>query len=194
MNDFEQLKEQLHDHLKPKRYQHTLGVILSADELAMRFGADREKTALAALLHDCAKNYSDKDLLKIAKNSELELDEVTLREPQLLHGPVGAVVAEKEYGVHDREILDAITYHTTGRVNMTLMDKIIYLADFIEPNRDYPHVNDLRKSCKKDSIDDACILAFSNTIRYIVSIDGLIHSRTIDARNYLIIQKNNIKK
>lgn len=191
MKPYKELQQQLQGQLKPKRYKHTLGVVDCAVEMAHQFGANEEKAQIAGLLHDCAKNYAGKDLLTIASSSHLPLDQITLKEPQLLHGPVGAIVAQNKYGIQDEEILNAIAYHTTGRRNMTLLDKIIYLADFIEPGRDYPGVEKLRKACEKDDIDNACILAFSNTIRYIASISGLIHPRTIDARNALILKKIN---
>lgn len=188
MKTYDEMEKHLKKQLKPKRFKHTLGVIDCAVDMAERNGADVKKAELAALLHDCAKNYSRDELLSVAGRCRIPLDDITLKEPQLLHGPVGAVVAREEYGVTDPEILDAIAYHTTGREDMTLLDKIIYLADFIEPSRDYPGVDKLRAACKGE-IDDACILAFSNTIRYIASISGLIHPRTVVARNYLILQK-----
>lgn len=138
MKTYDEMEKHLKKQLKPKRFKHTLGVIDCAVDMAERNGADVKKAELAALLHDCAKNYSRDELLSVAGRCRIPLDDITLKEPQLLHGPVGAVVAREEYGVTDSEILDAIAYHTTGREDMTLLDKIIYLADFIEPSRDYP--------------------------------------------------------
>ncbi len=187
--EFLNLQNQLKQILKPSRFTHTLGVVKSAEQMAKRFNIDSEKARVAALLHDCAKNYTNKQMIEIARAEALPLDEITLAEPQLLHGPVGAVVARQTYGVKDEAILSAIAYHTTGRENMQPLEKIIYLADFIEPGRHYPGVDDLREACKEDDLDEACLIAFTNTIDYINAIGGLIHLRTIKARNALILKK-----
>ncbi len=118
------------------------------------------------------------------------VDDITRSEPQLLHGPVGAVVAREEYHIDDENILNAISYHTTGREGMNTLEKIIYLADFIEEGRSYPGVDALRK-CAKIDLDTAMVMAFSNTIRYIAGIGGLIHPRTVIARNFLVLQEMN---
>lgn len=132
-------------------------------------------------------------VLETAERHYLNVDEITRREPQLLHGPVGAVVARTEYGIENKEILGAIKYHTTGRKNMSVLEKIIYLADFIEPGRSYPGVDKLRKMAF-ENLDDAMIQALTNTIRYISGIGGLIHERTVSARNYLILEKMDREK
>lgn len=186
--DYEEIKRCLQKALKPKRYTHTLGVVNCAVKMAKQYGCDIEKVRYAALLHDCAKNFSDTQLLETAKQHKLDLDAVTMREPQLLHGPVGAVVARTEYGIDDEEILNAIAYHTTGRQEMSAIEKIIYLADFIEPSRSYPGVDQLRIMAF-DNLDEAMIQALTNTIRYITKIGGLIHERTVHTRNALILEK-----
>lgn len=145
-----EIQKKLKKELKPKRYEHTLNVVESALKLAEIYPCDKDKVRYAALLHDCAKNYSDAQLLETAEKYYLNVDEVTRREPQLLHGPVGALVARTEYGIEDKEILGAIKYHTTGRKNMNVLEKIIYLADFIEPGRSYPGVDKLRKMAFED--------------------------------------------
>lgn len=183
-----EMKALLKKTLKPKRYTHTMNVIDSAEMLADLYGCDRQKAHLAALLHDCAKNFTPEKLLSIADEAGLEIDEITALEPQLLHGPVGAVVARDDFGVSDQDVLNAIQYHTTGCPDMTKLEKIIYLADFIEADRAYKGVEKLRE-CARQDLDDAMILAFSNTIRYIASISGLIHPRTIIARNDLILKR-----
>jgi len=193
MLEFEQIQKKLKKNLKPKRYRHTLGVVESAAKLAEYYGENIEKARYAALLHDCAKNFSDKDLIRVAKEANLELDPIIMEEPQLLHGPVGAVIAKQEYGIKDHEVLNAIAYHTTGRPYMSNLEKIIYLADFVEPGRDYPSVDALREHAYK-GLNGAMIFALTNTIRYIASINGYIHGRTVDARNYFIMEeKKNTK-
>lgn len=188
-----EIQKKLKKELRPRRYEHTLNVVDSALKLAEIYPCDPNKVKLAALLHDCAKNYSDAKLLETAERHYLNVDEITRREPQLLHGPVGAVVARTEYGIENKEILGAIKYHTTGRKNMSVLEKIIYLADFIEPGRSYPGVDKLRKMAF-ENLDDAMIQALTNTIRYISGIGGLIHERTVSARNYLILEKMDREK
>lgn len=190
---YAEIQKKLKKELKPNRFEHTLNVVASALKLADIYPCDSDKVRYAALLHDCAKNYSDTQLLETAEKYYLKVDEITKREPQLLHGPVGAVVARMEYGIEDKEILGAIKYHTTGRKNMSVLEKIIYLADFIEPGRNYPGVDQLRIMAFED-LDEAMIQAFTNTVRYISSIGGLIHERTVSARNYLILEKMDREK
>ncbi|MEG2417990.1 MAG: bis(5'-nucleosyl)-tetraphosphatase (symmetrical) YqeK, partial [Eubacterium sp.] len=164
----QQMRKKLKGELKPKRYEHTLNVVKSAELLAARYPCDLDQARLAALLHDCAKNYSGEKLLSVAASAHMEVDAITRMEPQLLHGPVGAVVAQRDYGITETAVLSAIHYHTTGRVGMSTLEKIIYLADFIEEDRNYPGVEKLRV-CAMEDLDRAMILAFSNTIRYIAS-------------------------
>ncbi|HEY5556512.1 bis(5'-nucleosyl)-tetraphosphatase (symmetrical) YqeK [Acetobacterium sp.] len=174
--------------LTKNRYKHTLNVVKVAESLALRYHANVDKASLAALLHDCAKNFSDAQLIEYAEAQGLKIDPVTRLEPQLLHGPVGVLVAKSTYGVTDKQVLNAIQNHTTGRKNMSKLEKIIYLADFIESGRTYPGVDELRIAAFED-LDKAVILALTNTIRHVALINGLIHTRTIDARNDLIIKE-----
>ncbi|KNZ40970.1 bis(5'-nucleosyl)-tetraphosphatase (symmetrical) YqeK [Acetobacterium bakii] len=174
--------------LPKKRYQHTMNVVEVAKSLAVRYNCNVKKASLAALLHDCAKNFSDEELIKYAEANGVRVDSVSRHDPQLLHGPVGAIVAENTYGVQDKTILNAIRYHTTGRKNMSKLEKIIYLADFIEPGRTFPGMDKL-KSLAFEDLDQAVIMALSDTIRYVALSDALIHKRTITARNDLIIKK-----
>ncbi|MGI6556491.1 MAG: bis(5'-nucleosyl)-tetraphosphatase (symmetrical) YqeK [Pseudoramibacter sp.] len=187
-NQFEQIKAELKKVLKPHRFNHTLGVVKSASKLAKQNAIDARQAELAALLHDCAKNFSNQEMLQIAKDEKIALDPIMILEPQLLHGPVGAVVAKKKYHVKDPEVLSAVACHTTGKSDMSTLDKIIYLADFIEPGRDYPGVEHLRQTSYEKDLDTACREAFDNTISYVMSIGGLIHPKTIEARNYMIIE------
>ncbi|MPW25921.1 HD domain-containing protein [Alkalibaculum sp. M08DMB] len=174
--------------LSERRYRHSLGVVDSAVSLAYRFGCDIEKTKIAAISHDCAKEFEIQTLVSIAKNENMDLDLVTLSEPQLLHGPVGKFVAKTELGINDEEILDAIHYHTTARANMTKLDKVIYLSDVIEVGRNYAGIEAVRELALHD-LDEAIVLAIDNTINYVVSIHSLLHPRTIEARNSILLSK-----
>ena len=134
--EFEKLREKLEKALSAKRYNHTLGVAYTAACLAMRYGVDPEKAELAGLLHDCAKEYSVKEMIEVGERNGLSFTKADLDAPQVLHAVIGPFVAGSRYGVTDPEILSAIRWHTTGHADMTLLEKIIFTADYIEPNRD----------------------------------------------------------
>lgn len=171
-----------------KRFNHSIRVMETALGLAKIYDYNLEKTRTAALLHDCAK-YTDKlYLLKLANDFDIILDDVMLHNYELIHGPLGAKIAEKEYGIIDVEILNAIRFHTTGRENMTLLDKIIYISDYIEPGRNFAGVDEVRALAFK-SLDESILLAMDNTIKFLINKNNFIHLNTINARNY-ILQKN----
>lgn len=169
-----------------------MNVIEAAEKLARTFGCDPEQARLAALLHDCAKNLTDGQQLDYAKQHQIKIDRVSQNDPQLLHGPVGAVLAKERYGVTDAAIQNAISCHTTGCQHMSTLDKIIYLADFIEQDRSFPGVETIRGIAETD-LDGATIMALTNCICHVAQTGALLHMRTIDARNDLIIKTKNLK-
>ena len=118
---------------------------------------------------------------------KVQLDEIYLHNPSILHGLVGSIIAREVMGIKDEDILSAIRYHTTGRKNMSILEKIIYIADYIEPLRKFNGVEELR-SLSKMNLDEAVIQSLENTIKYVISQNGLLHTDTIDARNYLLIK------
>lgn len=181
------LENKLINEIGTKRYNHSLRVEDIAIELAKIYGADIEKTKTAAVLHDCGKIPEDINLLKRASDFDIILDDSMESNHELIHGFLGAKIAEKEYGIEDREILDAIYYHTIGRKNMTILDKIIYIADYIEPKRDFRGVEEIRQMAFID-IDKSILMAMENTIIFLISVNKLIHLETVKARNYLLIQ------
>lgn len=181
----DQMRVKLKLALTEKRYNHSLGVMQTAVALARHYGANIEKTAVAALLHDCAKNYSKSEMLELCDRFGVELDPITSQSTGLIHGFLGAVIADKYYGVNDSEIYDAIYYHTVGKPDMGLMTKIIYIADGIEPNRDYEGVDRIRETAFED-IDRALILQIDSTLKSVISRGGLIHTNTIDTRNFYL--------
>ena len=137
------LNEQIKSRLSPARYRHTLGVVETALYLCGKYGGDSAKIQTAALMHDCAKHMTIDDCAKYGVAAEgMPAD--------LIHAPLGAAVAETDFGIADKEVLDAIRYHTTGRAGMSVLDKIIFLADAIEPSRSYPEVTMLRRLADKD--------------------------------------------
>lgn len=168
--------------LGEKRLNHTLGVAKCARMLAFRFGADPDKAYIAGLLHDIEKEDSIGNMLRFCK--DLALDKELLESRALLHGPAGAEYARKTFLVSD-DIYSACFYHTTGKENMSLLEKIVYLADYIEENRVQPGVNEIREMAKT-SLDKAVLLAMDNTISYLNKKGMKIYKKTIDARNYLL--------
>ena len=182
------IKKELKHRLSPKRFQHSLGVAEEAARLANRYGANPEKAYLAGLIHDCAKEIPAKDVVKLlTERFGVTCDEVALQTPWILHGPLGACVAKQEFGIEDPEILDAVWYHTTGKAGMELFSKIIYIADYIEPNRTYPDVEVLRTLTYED-IDRAILFGIDYTIGELVKRKTVIHPDTMHCRNDILMK------
>ena len=179
------IKEKLIEEIGSKRFSHSIGVMETAVELAKLYQVDSNKAMIAGLLHDCAKIRDPIYLLKRANDFDIILDDIMKKNNELIHGPLGSRIAEYEYMIKDREILDAIYYHTTGREKMSMLDKIIYIADFIEPSRNYPSVDEIRKLAFKD-LDKSILLSMENTLIYLISQRRVIHLDTIRARNYML--------
>ncbi len=168
-----------------KRRAHIRGVIEESKKLAERYGADVEKAMTAALFHDIAK-YRVKEWQDGAF-PEVVLDEDTIEIPETIHAPLGAYLARKEFGIEDEEILHAIAGHTVGIVPMHKLDQILFLADLIEPGRDFPGVENLRAAAYAD-LTGATLLAMKHTIQYLMGQGLLVHPATIRAYNALIRQ------
>lgn len=174
------VKGQLTEH----RYQHTLGVMETAIQLAKKYGVNVRQAELAAIFHDYAK-FRPKDEMKriiVEQNMPRELLEYN---SELWHAPVGAYLAEKEAGIADQEVLDAIRYHTSGRIGMTLLDKIIYLADYIEPGRVFPGVDFVRGLAAED-LEKALIESMKNTIQFLMKKNQPVYPDTFNAYNSLV--------
>lgn len=167
-----------------RRWQHTQGVMETAVKLAEQFGADPVKADLSAILHDVAKYWPIESLRAVLKDNQLS-DELLLYNKQLWHAEVGAFVASHDYGIEDTEILDAIRYHTSGRIDMTLLDKVVCLADYIEPGRDFPGVNNIRELANH-SLEGGLVAGLDSTISFLVSRRQIIYPLTVLARNDLI--------
>ena len=152
-----------------KRYFHTLGVAFTAASMAMRYGENVAQAQTAGLLHDCAKCLSDEKLLSICSKNHLEVTDVERRNPYLLHGKVGAYLGQKDYQIDDPDILNAITYHTTGRPGMSTLEKIIFIADYIEPGRNKAlHLEEIRKLAFED-LDKTMLKILGDTLDYLES-------------------------
>lgn len=174
-------------HLGEELYRHSVGVAETAAALSLRYGADRQKACLAGLLHDYARGYTREQMLEKARSANLILDPLTLSETRLLHAPVGAALLRMELGIDDPEIISAVTYHTTGRRKMSLLEKVVYLADFIEPNRDFPGIGLLRKLAH-ENLDAALLSAVDLTIKSVLERGLPLHPRSVRFRNSLLDQ------
>ena len=178
--------ELVRQQLPDKRYNHTLGVMESAQELAERYGADIEKAKLAAIFHDYAKYRPLDEMEEIIKKEHLPQDLLNYN-TELWHAPVGAIPVKKEADLHDEEILSAIRNHTSGCTGMSKLDKIIYLADYIEPGRSFPGVDEVR-ALALQSLDKAVLQAMGNTIIFLIKKNQTIYPDTFHAYNDLAMQ------
>ena len=160
---FDEIKKELEIELSKKLYLHSIDTMKEAEKLASIYGCDKKSAKIAGLLHDCGKGRC-KDNLKHAKKS--------------------AELAEIKFGVKDNDILNAIMYHTTGRVNMTLLEKIIYIADKIEPNRHYPCAEEIRKEAYIN-LDEAIIKSLESTIEYVKNRNLVLDIESVNTLNYL---------
>lgn len=173
--------------LSPARYRHSQGVASYAAELALKYRAEIGKARLAGLLHDYARDLPDEEILALAEKAGLITCEVERSSPVLLHGPVGAYLIKRELGLDDKDILQAISRHTVGSADMTLLDKIIYLADALEPGRHYPGVEFLRSLAEED-LNKALLKSLESSITYVLKKGQLLHPATVEARNYLLLK------
>ena len=184
--DMESLFSWLKDNLSEKRYIHSIGTAECARDLAIKFGLDSEKAYMAGLLHDCAKCFSNEKLLEIINNN-LNVQKIELMNYKTLHAPVSAYIAKNNFGVEDNEILSAIRWHTLGKIDMTDFEKIIFLADKIEPKtRDKDYLEEVRDYLKEENgLNKAMVKCYKETIKSLVKRDLKICPVTIDIYNNL---------
>jgi predicted HD superfamily hydrolase involved in NAD metabolism len=170
--------------LDRKRYEHTLGVAYTAAALAMCHGADIYKAQLAGLLHDCAKCVDDGRKLEICADNGLAVSEIERRNPFLLHAKVGTFIATHELGIADEEVNQAILSHITGRPAMELLEKIVFIADFIEPGRvEAPHLAEARREAFRD-IDKALVIILEDILEHLRTQGGEIDPMTKKTYEY----------
>lgn len=174
------VKEQLTD----KRYEHTVGVMETAVHLAEKYGADKKKAELAAIFHDYAKFRSKEEMERIIVDENMP-KQLLEYHSELWHAPVGAYLVSIEAGINDEDILQAIRFHTTGNKDMNLLDKIVFLADYIEPGRKFPGVDDVR-SVAAENLDEAVVMALRNTIKFLLDKKQRIYPDTLETYNTLI--------
>lgn len=183
-NQIFEIREHLRSKLHPMRYEHTLGVSFTCMALAMRYGYDLDKAEMAGLLHDCAKRYDDTVIIRKCEKKGIELTEGERMAPATIHAKLGAYLAEHKYGVTDPEILNAIACHTTGKPGMGLLDKILYVADYIEPRRDRaPQLPEMRRLAFED-LDEALFQIMEGILDYLSASGTYIDEMTRNAYEY----------
>ena len=185
----DEMRRELQRRLKRSRFAHSIGVANTAVTLAKKFGVDENKAYVAGLLHDCAREFENDELPAQAEIRGIEVGEIERALPLLLHAYIGAKMISEVYGVDDDEISQAIYRHTVGAPNMTPLDKIIYFADMIEPNRNYPGVENLRALVENNSLDEILLTALSESIIFVVQKNSLVHPSTVAARNFLLLNR-----
>lgn len=190
--DFVKLRKEMEQTLEQKRYEHTLGVAYTAATLAMVHDVDVNKALIAGILHDCAKCMSHHKQISLCKKNKMQLSEIeTEKHSPLLHAKAGSCLARKKYGVTDEDILQAISYHTTGRPHMSPLEKIIYIADYIEPGRerakrsyaDIQNLAEVRKMAYRN-LDEALCKILSDTLDYLAKKGGKIDPMTRETYEY----------
>lgn len=189
LDDREKLLAQIRSQMNQKRYDHTLGVAASARELANRYGADPDKAELAGLLHDYCKCWPVEKLREILVRNDLP-QELLEADKELWHAFAGAIVIQQELGVTDPDLLQAVRYHTTGRQNMSLLEKVVCVADYIEPNRSFPGVEEIRERAEKN-LEDALAFALGGTIAHLIEKSRPVYVLTLLAYNDLVRKGGN---
>ncbi|MCM1325675.1 MAG: bis(5'-nucleosyl)-tetraphosphatase (symmetrical) YqeK [Bacteroidales bacterium] len=183
-SDLKKIRKSMEKTLDAKRYEHTLGVEYTAAALAMKYNVSIGDARLAGLLHDCAKCMSDKKRLSICEKHNISMNEVERRNPFLLHPKVGSYLAMQEYGVRNPDVINAILNHTTGRPGMSPLEKIIFIADYIEPGRKQaPNLAEIRKLAFED-LDLALLKILEDTLDYLHGGSGEIDPMTQKTYEY----------
>ena len=184
--DINDMKKKLKDELTKKRYEHTLGVAYTAASMAMCYNEDVNKALIAGLLHDSAKCLSDKDKLKAVKKYKLDITDAERENLELLHAKIGAAFAYDLYDVEDEEILSAIRCHTTGKADMSPLEEILFIADYIEPNRkELPGMDEIRYLAFHNRTD--CIVKIiENTLKYLEGKKSLIDDSSKDTYDFYV--------
>lgn len=178
------MQKKLKKYIDEMRFRHTMGVMYTAAALAMRYGEDLERAQVAGLLHDCAKCIPNAKKLKICSQNNIPVSETECKSPYLLHARLGAYIAREKYHVQDAEILSAIEFHTTGRAAMTMLEEIIFIADYIEPLRSKAsNLPEIRKMAFMD-IDRAVYMTMRDTLAYLQEEKSCLDNQTVVAYNY----------
>ncbi len=184
-----EIKEILEKNLSRKRFLHSLAVSDEAVRLAKAYGADCEKARLAGLVHDACKDMPANILLQMASEFGILIGEIEKAAPKLLHALIGAEYIKRAFGIVDEDVVRAVRYHTTARAGMTLLEKVLYLADFTSADRDYDGVDDMRRAVDVD-MDSAMREALRFTVSELAAKSGPIHPDTIAAYNEIMLKNS----
>jgi predicted HD superfamily hydrolase involved in NAD metabolism len=183
-SEWDAVEDKLRHDLTSNRYRHTMGVTYTACALAMVYDVDLKKARLAGLLHDCAKCIPNAEKISMCRKNKVPVTQFELDHPVLLHAKLGAYLAEKDYGVDDPEILSAITWHTTGKPDMSTLEKIVFISDYIEPNRDkQPNLKAIRAEAFHD-IDECMYMILHDTVAYLDENPKSMDQTTMSAFSY----------
>lgn len=180
-----EIEKDLKSRVSLRRYKHVLGVMETAEKLALHYGVSKEKAKMAALLHDIMKEEKLETLNKLCLKKNFKETRKYEKSNEVLHGFAGAEYGEERYGIKDEEILNAVRYHTIGRKDMGILEKIIYIADGIEPGREYENVDKIRKMAFED-LDEAILFEVNQKIIYLIEADKIIHINALKMRNDLL--------
>ena len=185
MLDKSLILEYLRNRISSRRYIHSVNVSIVSKKLAEVYNCDANKAEIAGLIHDCARDMDISLQRNCLAEEKIIADDLTMSSKELLHGPAAVHICRNVFGIEDEEILMAVRYHTTGRANMSLLEKIICLSDLIEPGRDFDGVEELRRLAYKN-LNEALLAACNLSVKYIISKNGYIHVNTIQSRNYIL--------
>ena len=189
MDSIKEIKDYIEKNFSEKRKSHTEGVRTTAIELAKRYGADPQKAEIAALFHDMYRGVSENSLNYYVKH--LGLDSKYLNNCNLAHGKIAAIIMQRDFEIEDPDIINAVSYHTTGRPGMSLLEKIIYIADYVEPTRDFPGVAALREAVWRD-LDEGVLLGLEQTLRLLERQGRSVCSASHAARDYLVRERKSL--
>ena len=184
--NLELINNKIQEMLPEKRYKHSLNVADCAVKLSEIYGCDKEKAYIAGIAHDCAKCLNKDEVKYYVDKYKIVLDEIEKDNLALSHSLIGSYIAKYEFGINDKDIINAIKYHTTGKEDMDIIEKIIYIADMIEPSRVFTGVEEIRSKTLED-LDKGVLLGIDHTINYLISQGQLVDIHTIEARNYLLL-------
>lgn len=190
--NIEKITDIVKEMLPDKRFNHSLNVAKCALKLATIYNIDKDIAYLAGITHDCAKYLTNEEVNYYVDKYKIELDSIEENNIALSHSIIGSYIAKYELNIDNEDIINAIKYHTTGKENMTVLEKVVYIADLIEEDRVFPNVELLRELTYNGELDRALLISFNNTIKFVIDNNQIIHPRTIDARNYILKQNISI--
>lgn len=190
MYNFAELEQQLRKNIVGKRVEHSISVMHEMERLAKIYGLDREKAKLAGLLHDCGREIKLKEAVSFAEKNNISVDNVERSQTVLLHGKIGLYIAENKFGIIDEEVLQAIALHTTGGANMSELAKALFIADMIEPLREYPEAEIVRKYAVGKSLSAIMLKAYECKLEDLLVRQRLIHPQSVEGYNFLLQERD----